>query len=288
MIKYIKRKQLDLEKYDACIENSIQSRVYGFSWYLDIVADNWDALVLNDYEAVMPLPWKSKLGLKYLIQPYCCQQLSVYSSKKIDANLFMKSLPVFFLYLNLNSNEKLKEKGIRKKVNYQLNLDDTYEVIYKNYRKDRKKSLKKAEKSNLTYKDFNSIDTLIALYKEVFKHVNNTDKYFKIINKIMVFCLEQKIGFVRNIFIDDTLICAGFFLKFKSRIYYLFSASDKLGKKHGATTFLIDSVIKEHTDSNYIFDFEGSSISNVASFYKSFGSEKTIYYNLKTNVFKRF
>ena len=46
MIKYVKRNELDIEKYNACVENSLQSRVYGFSWYLDIVADHWDALVL--------------------------------------------------------------------------------------------------------------------------------------------------------------------------------------------------------------------------------------------------
>ena len=53
MIQHIKRKDLDILKYDACIENSIQSRIYGFSWYLDIVADHWEVLVLDDYEAVM-------------------------------------------------------------------------------------------------------------------------------------------------------------------------------------------------------------------------------------------
>ena len=48
MIHYVKRKDLDLNKYDACINNAINSRIYGYSWYLDIVADNWDVLVLND------------------------------------------------------------------------------------------------------------------------------------------------------------------------------------------------------------------------------------------------
>ena len=47
MIHYVKRKDLDLNKYDACINNAINSRIYGYSWYLDIVADNWDVLVLN-------------------------------------------------------------------------------------------------------------------------------------------------------------------------------------------------------------------------------------------------
>ncbi|WP_373942482.1 hypothetical protein OEG92_04340 [Polaribacter sejongensis] len=70
MIQYVKRKDLNILKYDACIENSIQSRIYAFSWYLDIVADNWDVLVLGDYKAVMPLPWKQKYFIKYITQPF--------------------------------------------------------------------------------------------------------------------------------------------------------------------------------------------------------------------------
>jgi hypothetical protein len=66
MIHYVKRKDLDLNKYDACINNAINSRIYGYSWYLDIVADNWDVLVLNDYEALMPLPWRQKYFIKYI------------------------------------------------------------------------------------------------------------------------------------------------------------------------------------------------------------------------------
>ncbi len=46
LIKYIQREHLDEEKYNDCIENSIQSNSYAFSWYLDIVCDNWDVLVL--------------------------------------------------------------------------------------------------------------------------------------------------------------------------------------------------------------------------------------------------
>jgi len=70
MIHYVKREDLEVLKYDACIENALQSRVYAFSWYLDIVADNWDVLVLNNYEAVMPVPWKQKYFIKYVTQPF--------------------------------------------------------------------------------------------------------------------------------------------------------------------------------------------------------------------------
>ena len=84
MITYIKRKDLEVEKYDACIENSLQSRVYAFSWYLDIVADNWDVLVLDDYKAVMPIPWKKKYFIRYVHPPLWLLELGVFS---LDANI---------------------------------------------------------------------------------------------------------------------------------------------------------------------------------------------------------
>ena len=58
MIQYIAYNNLDYEKWDKCIIGSVNGSVYAKSWYLDIVCEQWDALVLNDYEAVMPLPKK--------------------------------------------------------------------------------------------------------------------------------------------------------------------------------------------------------------------------------------
>ena len=87
---------------------------------------------------------------------------------------------------------------------------------------------------------------------------------------------------------EEKIVCIGFFLKYNGRIYYLFGASSKEGKKYGATTFLLDSVIKEYSKTENILDFEGSTIPSIASFYKSFGSELTHYYNYKSNAIKRF
>ena len=63
---YLSLDKIDEVKYNECIESAANSRIYAYSWYLDIVADNWDVLVLNDYEALMPLPWRSKFFIKYI------------------------------------------------------------------------------------------------------------------------------------------------------------------------------------------------------------------------------
>ena len=56
MIRFVEHNEVDTDKWDQCIKRSINSTPYAFSWYLDIVVSNWNALILNDYEAVFPLP----------------------------------------------------------------------------------------------------------------------------------------------------------------------------------------------------------------------------------------
>ena len=79
-IKYIKRKDIDDSKYNECIQGSNQSLLYGYTWYLDIVCDQWDVLVLNDYEVVMPIPWRKKYFIKYVYQPLWVLQLGIFSN----------------------------------------------------------------------------------------------------------------------------------------------------------------------------------------------------------------
>jgi hypothetical protein len=68
-IKHLKHPEINRQKWDACIQNACNSLVYAESWYLDIVSPNWEALICGDYEYVMPLPIKRKLGISFLVQP---------------------------------------------------------------------------------------------------------------------------------------------------------------------------------------------------------------------------
>ena len=122
MIQYIKRKNIDVAKYDACIANSIQSRIYAFSWYLDIVADNWDVLVLDDYKAVMPIPWRKKFGIKYTYTPLRVLELGIFSTEEVHEIQFVEKLKKYykFIHLRLNYHNKtlltLEDKFLLKKL----------------------------------------------------------------------------------------------------------------------------------------------------------------------------
>ena len=63
-IQFLKRDKIDEQKWNNAVEQSLNSLPYAYSWYLDSVAENWAALVLGDYQTIMPLVWLHKLGIK--------------------------------------------------------------------------------------------------------------------------------------------------------------------------------------------------------------------------------
>src|SRR5579864_8810325 len=90
MIRYLKRPDIDTGRWDGCIHQAGNSLIYGYHYYLDhMAAGQWDALVLDDYEAVMPLPWRRKFGIRYLYQPAFTQQLGIFSKTPIPVDSFL-------------------------------------------------------------------------------------------------------------------------------------------------------------------------------------------------------
>lgn len=283
MIKYIKRKDIDINKYDACIENSVQSRIYAFSWYLNIVADNWDVLVLDDYEAVMPIPWKQKYFIKYITQPYFCQQLGVFSKSKIDEIIekkFINKIPFFYfkITLNLNSGNYPNKSSIEKK-NYILSLKDDYDSLFRKFSKTRKQRVKSGYKNELKISKV-SIDSLLEIHKKNYSYEGFS---IEIISKLSSFIVNYNKGELLGVYKEDKLLGGGLFLKSEKKIIYIYSSFDEDGRKYQAASFLINYIIKSNTKSNLILDFEGGNIPSIAAFFKSFGAlpEKFYQYSKK-------
>ena len=88
-VHYITYQQIDKSKWDNCIDTAANGLVYGYSFYLDAMAKHWDALVLDDYEAVMPLTWRKKFGIRYLYQPAFTQQLGIFYKGTADAEMLI-------------------------------------------------------------------------------------------------------------------------------------------------------------------------------------------------------
>lgn len=282
-IKYIHREHLDEEKYNQCIDTSLQSKIYAFSWYLDSVCNTWDVLVLNDYEAVMPIPWRKKYGIKYVYPPFWVLQLGVFSNEVIDENEFLTPLFNTFkfveLRMNTHNNFELYPEFLQLKQCQKLVFNTTYSSTLSLYRKDRKKDLKRAEKFQLRIEWGGSPIDLITLFQ------NNVGKRtpkikeqdYKNLESLINFCLINDKGELCFVYQGEKLVAAAFFLKHQETTTILCSSTDFSNRKNGANTFLIDQAIQRYINAYQTFNFGGSSMQSIAKYFFSFGAQEKTY-----------
>ena len=292
MIRYLKNSEIDAEKWDNCIKASFNGIIYAYSWYLDIVHENWDALVEDDYVRVMPLPVSKKLGVNYILQPFFVQQLGVFSKNILSPDIvreFINSIPDKFRYvdINLNSYNTLEEGNgfaVERNDNYVLDLINKYTVLSKKYSSNTKRNLKKSLKNKLTLVKGIKPEGLIGLFKE--NRGKGIKKWaepeYDRLKRLMYRVFYKGGGLLYGVYDERNQLCAGaFFMRAQNRLIFLFSATNDKGRKSAAMTFLIDSVIKEFSPGKLVLDFEGSNEENLARFYKGFGAKKVTYIRLR-------
>ena len=286
MIRYLKNNEIDLKKYDACIQTALNSRIYAFSWYLNCVADNWDVLVLNDYEAVMPLPWRQKYFIKYIYPPAWTQQLGVFSSTEVNELLiaeFVNSIPKKFkkITIQFNSQNNVSFIKTEKRINYVLDLNKPYETLLKSFRKDRKYRLNQIKNKNFIVKN-TTIDELILLGKLHYSYLKIEDKSYQNLKSLSELILTKDTGFLLGVYdVNNEFLGGSIFLKDHKRLTYLYSVATEMGKQNHVISLVLSHVLKKFSLSNYVLDFEGSMIKGIASFYKSFGAIPETYLQFK-------
>ena len=296
MIQFITRNQLDVKKYDTCIANAINSRIYAYSWYLDSVCDDWGVLVESDYKTVMPLPKRRKYFINYVYTPFWVIQLGIFTASKMNdlnmTNNFLERLKKTFKHIDLrmntgNYNDNFKNNYIQEKFIHELSLDIEYQQLYKNYKKDRKKNLKKAAHYELREVWDASTQDLIKLYRNNvgLRTPNVKENDYKNLEKLLEKSIAKNVGEVIAIYDkNNDLTASAFLLKNKNRITILISSTDFKNRNNGANTFLIDRAIKKYCNQNIIFDFGGSSIPTIASFFESFGASKKTYFHYSKHL----
>lgn len=292
-VLYLSQDKIDKKKWDECIAHSINELPYAYAWYLDTVCYNWDALVLNNYEAVLPLTWRRKAGIYYLYQPFFTQQLGVFSIQKTTSeliNIFLENIPEKFKLIEINLNADNNYSGnsfsVKKKLTHHLLLNKNHEKIISGYNENTKRNLKKAQKENLSVTDDVSPETLISLFQEnQGKRVMEIkSKDYERLKNLMTSAIKNNSGKVVAVKDNNRQICAaGFFVRSKRFVINVFPSSNEAGRKNGAMFLLMDSLLKNYENTHLIFDFEGSEIPSISTFYKGFGSQEVFYPFIRRN-----
>ena len=245
MIRYIRHKEIDFQKWDTCISHAVNKNIYATSWYLDLVCKNWDALILNDYQAVMPLPWSKKWGLKYIAQPLFCQQLGVFHhSKNINVDDFLTSIPKLFLYVNLNLNvyNGKSKFTLKQNDNFELFINE-HQYLRENYSQSHLKNISKAH--NYPVEISTQVDSPSEYLerKSIEAKVFMTKEQLLMENIIIEKALAESKGEMFSASIGGENVSSIFLLKDSKRLTLLTSCTDTKGKKASAYFFLLDYIL---------------------------------------------
>lgn len=294
MIRHLTYEEIDKQRWDECISNSVNGIIYAYSWYLDIVCPSWEALVENDYERGFPLTGRKKSGINYLYQPCFSQQLGVFSKNILSEEIienFIKAIPAKykFVEINLNTFNKLNPAKYKLSPNltHELDLIASYQTIFHHYSENTKRNIKLANNSALTFSTLANAEEIINLFRQnKGKEIQTLkEKDYISLKKLVSICLYKNIAHVKGVKTKDGKLCAGaIFIESNRKVIFLFSATNSEAKANGAMSFLIDNFIKENSQRNLTLDFEGSNNLNLARFYKSFGAKECIYFHYKKNV----
>ncbi|HVU54179.1 MAG TPA: GNAT family N-acetyltransferase [Puia sp.] len=289
-IRYLRRQDIDDKIWDACIQSSPGGLIYGKTFFLDgMTAGRWDALVLGDYEIVMPLVWKKKWGIRYLYQPAFTQQLGLFAAAPIPAHVieaFLEETERRYKFAEIFLNHRNMLPGLKPFVNLVLDLHRSYDELVTGYTQKLRYDLKKAGRSSLRYiQDPSLPDTLSVLrqhYSSQLPHLSAEDH-----DRFGTLCgtLQKKGQLLLRAITDDSgqLLATVLLPRDGKRLYLLQSTVSAAGRGVSANHFLMDRLICEWAGQPLTLDFEGTEQPGIAHFYRSFGAQDQPYFFYRNN-----
>lgn len=297
MIKCVKRGDLDVKKWNHCIQQAHNSRVYSMSYYLDSVCakGTWLGLIYNDYEAVMALPINQRIPLfPRIMLPHFAQQLGVFSKSIINSELmsqFLDAIPSHYksVYLQLNEHNQVTSqtnKEVKDRSNYVLSLHQDHDTLFSNYSANLRKNIRKAAKLNFTV-DRLSSEAFIPFYlmHDKSKYLSKS-RTLDVLGELLPTLLSENVATIYCAKDEDQNIMAACVITaFNKRLTYMMANSSAAGRSQRAMHWLLDQIIMEHCTTMDYFDFEGSDIPSIAEFFAFFGAELTTYQLVKYDRF---
>jgi hypothetical protein len=289
-LQYLERKEINEQRWNQCIDRASNGRIYAYTFYLDSMAEHWSAFVYGDYEAVMPLPFNKKYGIRYIYQPRFCAQLGIFG-KDLQGELvqqFLEAVPKHFrlIEISLNQQNRFAVAGfpMQDRLNYVLPLSGEYETKFAAYRENIRRNIKKCEKMGCTSDKSFPIEEVVQLAKlQTQQGSTSEDAYQRFIRLYNVLAAKQQAITYGIRSQKGELLASAAFLFSHQRAYYILVGNHPNGRTLGASHALIDAFIRDYSGQAMLLDFEGSDLRNLAFFYSSFGATEEYYPALKIN-----
>ncbi|WP_294283902.1 hypothetical protein [uncultured Chryseobacterium sp.] len=286
MIRRLKYHEIDFDKYTACLENSEQKNWYARREVLDRLSGNWHIMIKGDYEAVMPVHIRRKMGIDFVHMPLFCQQLGVFSKSddpginEAFLEVLRKKYKIFFY--SFNEHNKF-HKPLEKRKNYIVPVSEYSLLRRKKYFKGRKSTVKMAQ--HLIYKEVEFNSESLNFIKDHFKGLKDAE--WQWLNRYLIFLSENGHLKLCGTFSADVLINLALLITEDKQLSLLGLVNHEDYKHENGSSFLIDKILQQDIGEKP-FNFMGSNIRGIELFFKSFGAELHEYSFIENKFLKRF
>lgn len=295
-INYWKNKDIDYHIWDETIGKSYNGYIYGYSWYLDNVSEKWDALILGEYDAIMPLPIKKKLGLKVIDNPLLAEQLGIFSPNLLKPRTIQSFIDILnksFSIINLHFNKYINldtehfSNHIEYNAIYELDLVPGKNIIFGMYKKELRHKLDLAlRKKPMIINGITPNEFINFLFKKE-RPLSNKEIPNEHLARVRIL-LSQIFRFGKGeayaAYNHMNELCAvSLFVRSNNKVTIPIIACDQSAFENHIIELLIHSFIFKNTGINMTMSFENEEQSPFTNIYKEFGAETKRYTIYKKN-----
>lgn len=286
MIRFVRHKDIDPAKWDSTIRKARFSTIFATYDVLNLLTHDghWNALILDDYLYVLPLPFRSKLKVPYIYSPFFLSQLGIFSEKEITDQItsdFFNAIPKKYFQVDLLLNTEMDYASIESftisLISHKLDLSAAYEDLHQQYNKNTQRNLKSEQnKPDVSTDNRDIIAETIDLFvsnkgKEKSVHFKSSD--YKLLMQTAQYLQENNLLETYGAYVNGKLISGALFVKDFDRYWFWFSGRDNHYASYKPMFFIMDVFIRNHASEPFMLDFNGSMNENVARLYKGFGGQ---------------
>ena len=288
-IRLVKQEDIDKVKWNSCVHYANNGNVFGYKWYLDHVAKDWDGLVEGDYESVFPLVWrKGAWGGKVLYQPAYMRELGVYTINAASpgrVKAFLKAIPEDYQQVDIVLNEQnpvADELDFQKEklINHQLLLTHSFEELEQQFSPRIAAALERAQTASLMLDANIKPESIADFYRRFTKDTKGKDRNFHTLQRIMYNVLHRGWGFASAVRDpnDGQPLAVNFFIYSHGRVMSLLPLVSPEGQRQGALEFLFHMLIRTHAGKPLLLDFNTAEQDQLA---RDFGARSNTYFQIQ-------
>ncbi|RSK42994.1 GNAT family N-acetyltransferase [Hymenobacter perfusus] len=295
-VRLLRTAEIDLDAWDACVQAAPQVVPYACSWWLNATAGSWEALVEIDdatgrYQAVWPLPVKRRPWGRQVFQPPFTQQLGMLGHPKDNAAWLAHDAirtRYCWFYAQLNTENGLPATvppplTVQPRQTYHLPLHQPYDALRAGYCADYRRRLRlHAEAAApLTVRAVASAEPLLVLFRQTQGEAAGLKaRHYAVLRRLVAALQQRQLAELHEVRDQQTgeLLAGALFVRYRSRLIYLFAAASVEGKKAAAPLLLVDAAVRRHAGTpGLLLDFEGGMIPSIARFFANFGAAPVPY-----------